>query len=1349
VGLLQVADGALSQVTSLLDRAITLATEASNGTLNSTQEGAANQEYQSILAEVNNIGSTTTYNQQAVFSGNTTAIYTGDSSTTGSSIDDLNIRTLSESSVGDTGGVMAYSNGNDNVFVNLSTSTTNAQATDTLNSGGTTTLDVNYLVKGATGSSTAASTTITVGTGTGFANTVDGMISAINSSGLGLNATFSTQAASGVEGGGAQTGIEITGGLVSAGVAPGSDSTSGILNPSGIPASELLTQGQAITINQGGTQTLSVTVGTSNNTLASLANAINTATGNTTTSGGVTTDSTKVIATVITNGDGTQSLSLANANSSLGALTVTSQSNSSPSPSLGTASLATNSPTIGTTSNSVGANATVAPKPASAVFSVAGTNGATTQLSAGGSITIENSMAGDNVTDTFIVGTGVSSGNTYYTGTSNDTMADLASTIQAATGLNVTATATSAGLTVTSNTSATGDNITITNTSTLTNASNTLGLYSPTDGGAASVGSPTTTELDAGAGATQNDQLSGVIHLTNGTNTLSFTAGVNGNTYSDLVSYISANSATLGVTAQWTTNMPGTGDSGILLTSTSNNASPVIYSTGASDTLGDATTGKPLSNTITSLYAGAGAGENDVITGSISLVGNSNTLNFTATAGETYADLATAINGANLGVNATWSSTSHALLLTSNTPGVQAAITASGTPTLADSTIATGGSATVASFNAGAGTASTDVIGGTATFTANGKSFTYTGNGTSTSFADLATALGQSDLGVTATFTGSALVVTSATNGSGAITMQGGGTLTDEGVGGTASTAAVAVDASGTNTAGSAGTSPSASVVTGGADGSQTGTTGTLLTVDAAGTGDSVLGTAGAPASYATAVLQLNPTGSNPTSIVDASDEITGQISLTNNGVTNIFVQGNGTSGGGVIYTTGTTVADLTAAINKDTALGLSAIAPGTGNGAIYLQATTAGADTISSAASTLADVNYASGTQGSAGATVSGVTSVTGNAASVSVGLTAAEVLAGDQVNSNDVLGASSITVGFGANSETFTINSTGTGSAANTTYLQTGVTLSQLASAISGYSALGVSALATTNGLTLTSTTNATSANEDITVSGGLTDTTLGNYSQVSLGSFGSENDTVTGSINYDVDGGPQSISLTGQTVATMIQDINDNSTYGVKAAWDSNNNTVTLTSTTEGTAGDITALGSTRVNDTADTASLSYTASSAYNTGVSSGSNTIYDSTDGQTNSATGAAAFATSARSGSGVATTSYSDGAGVALNGTDLLNQTDAQSALTELNTAVTDVAAQDGYIGAQINTLNSISQVMSTQQENVVSAQNAIQATDYASATSNMSKYEILSQTGIAALAQANSVQQEVTKLLQ
>jgi flagellin len=98
---------------------------------------------------------------------------------------------------------------------------------------------------------------------------------------------------------------------------------------------------------------------------------------------------------------------------------------------------------------------------------------------------------------------------------------------------------------------------------------------------------------------------------------------------------------------------------------------------------------------------------------------------------------------------------------------------------------------------------------------------------------------------------------------------------------------------------------------------------------------------------------------------------------------------------------------------------------------------------------------------------------------------------------------------------------------------------------------------------------------------------------------------------------------------------------------------------------------------------------------------------------------------------------------------DISTNAGAQTALTDLNSAISAVALQDGYVGSQINTLNSISNVESTEQENIVGAQNAVQATDYATATSNLSKYEILTQTGISALAQANSVQQEVTKLLQ
>jgi flagellin len=117
--------------------------------------------------------------------------------------------------------------------------------------------------------------------------------------------------------------------------------------------------------------------------------------------------------------------------------------------------------------------------------------------------------------------------------------------------------------------------------------------------------------------------------------------------------------------------------------------------------------------------------------------------------------------------------------------------------------------------------------------------------------------------------------------------------------------------------------------------------------------------------------------------------------------------------------------------------------------------------------------------------------------------------------------------------------------------------------------------------------------------------------------------------------------------------------------------------------------------------------------------------------------------------SAAASITYTTTGGATLAGSDLTNQTNAQTALTALNTAITDVSAQDGYIGSQINTLNAISTVESSQQSNIESAQNAVQATDYATASSNLSKYEILSQTGISALSQANSVQQEVTKLLQ
>jgi flagellin len=153
VGLLQTADGALSQVNNLLNRAVTLATEAGNGTLNTSQSGAANQEYQSILAEINNIGAATTYNGQAVFGSATTpasfSIYTSDGTATGTSTDTLSIAALTSAKVGDSGGTIATGAGN---AITYTVGTSTDLSTTSL-TGATTTL--------ATANAQAALTAIT------------------------------------------------------------------------------------------------------------------------------------------------------------------------------------------------------------------------------------------------------------------------------------------------------------------------------------------------------------------------------------------------------------------------------------------------------------------------------------------------------------------------------------------------------------------------------------------------------------------------------------------------------------------------------------------------------------------------------------------------------------------------------------------------------------------------------------------------------------------------------------------------------------------------------------------------------------------------------------------------------------------------------------------------------------------------------------------------------------------------------------------------------------------------------------------------------------------------------------
>jgi flagellin len=145
VGLLQTADGALSQVTSLLNQAVTIATEASNGGLTTAQSAAANTEYQSILSEITQIGSTTNFNGTSVFNGNTSNSAT---STQASLATTTVLTTGSKTSITDakTGGTFVYTALAGDTIAALQTAVGNAVTAGTLSAGTTAVITAGKLV---------------------------------------------------------------------------------------------------------------------------------------------------------------------------------------------------------------------------------------------------------------------------------------------------------------------------------------------------------------------------------------------------------------------------------------------------------------------------------------------------------------------------------------------------------------------------------------------------------------------------------------------------------------------------------------------------------------------------------------------------------------------------------------------------------------------------------------------------------------------------------------------------------------------------------------------------------------------------------------------------------------------------------------------------------------------------------------------------------------------------------------------------------------------------------------------------------------------------------------------------
>jgi flagellin len=100
VGALQVADGSLAQVTTLLNRAVTLATESATGTVSNAQRTALDAEFTAIKLEIDRIGTNTTFNGTGVFSGSATDVYLSDSTSGGASTISVTTGALSSLGIG-------------------------------------------------------------------------------------------------------------------------------------------------------------------------------------------------------------------------------------------------------------------------------------------------------------------------------------------------------------------------------------------------------------------------------------------------------------------------------------------------------------------------------------------------------------------------------------------------------------------------------------------------------------------------------------------------------------------------------------------------------------------------------------------------------------------------------------------------------------------------------------------------------------------------------------------------------------------------------------------------------------------------------------------------------------------------------------------------------------------------------------------------------------------------------------------------------------------------------------------------------------------------------------------------
>src|SRR5215469_15885 len=239
--------------------------------------------------------------------------------------------------------------------------------------------------------------------------------------------------------------------------------------------------------------------------------------------------------------------------------------------------------------------------------------------------------------------------------------------------------------------------------------------------------------------------------------------------------------------------------------------------------------------------------------------------------------------------------------------------------------------------------------------------------------------------------------------------------------------------------------------------------------------------------------------------------------------------------------------------------------------------------------------------------------------------------------------------------------------------------------------------------------------------------------------VGTYG-KTATATGTGTLTLNGINISVALTGvqaTDVATALADINANcAATGVTAT--NTGGQLTLTAVDGRNINTSWAAGTATASTVGDLGlgTVGATTYSSYNLS--------YTGTAGVT--VTGSVNAATTTGLGNAVTNSSAT---GTAISASNVQTVSASNAALASIDAALQQVAATGAQLGAYQNRFQAAITGLNTDATNLSSAKSGIVDTDYAQATSNLSKAQILQQASTAMVAQANTIPQNILTLLQ